>query len=74
MTDDEVEAVAQAIAKARRSSSAEGREPAPGDVSEQHRMLARLAIATLEWLRATPQAAATVASCDEVATECPDED
>jgi hypothetical protein len=48
MIDDEVEAVARAIARARRSTSAENPNLGLGAVSEQHRDLARLAIATLE--------------------------
>lgn len=51
MVDDEVEAVAKAIARARRTTFPKGWEPG-GAVSEQHRDLARLAIATLEQHRA----------------------
>jgi hypothetical protein len=52
MMDDEVEAVARAIARARRSTFPKNSEPEGGAVSEQHRDLARLAIATLEHHRA----------------------
>lgn len=64
MTDDEVEAVAQAIARARRSSSAGGEGLTPESVSEHHRLLAQLAIATLEQHRAAKQADAD-GSCSE---------
>ncbi|WP_445503248.1 hypothetical protein [Microvirga sp. G4-2] len=53
MIDDEVEAVARAIARARRFTSPGNPDHDLGSVSEQHRELARLAIATLELHRAS---------------------
>ncbi|MXQ13541.1 hypothetical protein [Microvirga makkahensis] len=52
MIDDEVEAVARAIARSRCSTFPKSSEPDISAVSEQHRDLARLAIATLEQHRA----------------------
>ncbi|KLK94661.1 hypothetical protein AA309_02455 [Microvirga vignae] len=52
MIDDEVEAVARAIARARHPASPENPTPVPETVSEHHRDLARLTIATLARHRA----------------------
>jgi hypothetical protein len=53
MIEDEVDVVARAIARAQRSTSPESPEQDIEDVSEQHRNLALLAIATLELHRAS---------------------
>jgi hypothetical protein len=52
MTNDEVEAVATAIANARRSAQSSAPKQSSMGVSQHHRDLARLAIETLERYRA----------------------
>ncbi|PVE23327.1 hypothetical protein DC522_16455 [Microvirga sp. KLBC 81] len=77
MIEDEVEAVARAIARARRSTSPENPEQDLGVVSEQHRELARLTIATLELHRASKGKSADRLGLEELEqtpADCPDTD
>jgi hypothetical protein len=74
MADHEVEAVARAIARAQRPTATENPAPDVEAVSEQHRDLARLAIATLERHRSSR--GASDRCCEEqeqAAADCPSE-
>lgn len=77
MMNDEIEAVARAIARARRSTWPKSPEPDGGAASEQHRDLARLAIATLEQYRAAKAGAGNKLACggpEQPPAGCPDAD
>jgi hypothetical protein len=75
--DDEVEAVARAIARARRFTSPENPDQDLGSVSEHQRELARLAIATLELHRASKGKSANKLGLEELEqtpADCPGTD